>query len=597
MIRTILPRSVVALCLVAVSTGALHAAEKAMDKGRAAAGQSVSFNVYLPLQNRAALESQIAKIHDSSSPQYHHWMTPAEFTAKFAPTAAQVAAVQKQLAAQGLTATAVGPQRLQVSGPASAVESALQTQLHAGSFANGRKTVMAASQPVVSGALAQQGAVISGLSGFVRMRAFAHKAASVIPSNRYSPTGAYWFTDLKQAYNWPSYKTYTGKGTTIGILMAGDFNPADMTQYFSHEKLATPKFSTVQINGGAPYDPDGSFETHLDLQQSGGMAPNANVILYNVPDLADDNILAGLAKIVNDNQADVVSMSFGGPEAFYTAAYNGGTDYTYLLQEENDLMAQGVAQGITFVASSGDAGALTSFPVACFDGIPDCGAALPSAMFPASSPNVVGVGGTNLVTTYTSSTDLNSAYVRESAFADPLVGDIFYGTSSTGQYWGSGGGDSVLFKKPLFQALTNTGNARFRTVPDVSLHMGGCPGGAISCGADDSADVAVIGGQAVGVIGTSASAPDFAGLTALAVQRFGTRMGNENYYIYALALSHQIGLTRNVFHQGIPGFNGLYYTTPKGYNRVLGNGTVSARDFLLAPFVPAAGKPQTPSNP
>jgi kumamolisin len=104
--------------------------------------------------------------------------------------------------------------------------------------------------------------------------------------------------------------------------MSGDFNQPDMTKYFAHEKLASPSFSTVQVDGGAPFDPNGSFETHLDLQQSGGMAPNAHVILYNLPDLSDASILDGLAKILSDNKADVVSMSFGGPELYYTAAFN-----------------------------------------------------------------------------------------------------------------------------------------------------------------------------------------------------------------------------------------------------------------------------------
>ena len=74
-------------------------------------------------------------------------------------------------------------------------------------------------------------------------------------------------------------------------------------------------------------------------------------------------------------------------------------------------------------------------------------------------------------------------------------------------------------------------------------------------------------------------------------------MGNENYYIYTLAAAQSLGLPLKVFHTGIPGFNGLYSTTPRGYNRVLGNGTVDGRNFLLAPFIPAAGIPQTPSNP
>ncbi len=127
--------------------------------------------------------------------------------------------------------------------------------------------------------------------------------------------------------------------------------------------------------------------------------------------------------------------------------------------------------------------------------------------------------------------------------------------------------------------------------------MGGCPIGAVSCSPDDSADIAVIGGQAFGAVGTSASAVDFTGLTALAVQRFGTRLGNENLYIYSLATAQSAGFGLRVFRTGIPGFNGLFSTTPNGYNRVLGNGTLRGTEFLLAPLIPTAGVPQTPSNP
>ncbi|SDF50180.1 Subtilase family protein [Terriglobus roseus] len=586
----------IAAATIALTVTSAFAAEKAVDKGRSPSSEQVGFNIYLPLQNRDALDNDIAALHDSTSSRYQKWMTPDQFKAKYMPSTSLLQAVLAQLAAQGIDVTIAGPQRLHCSGKASAVEAALRTTLHDGAFHNGRKTVMASQAPTLTGALSQSGAIVSGLSGFVRARSYVHTAPAANPQNRYSTAGPYWFTDLKQAYNWPSYTAYTGKGVTIGILMTGDYNPTDVNAYFTHEKIATPKISTVQINGGAPYDPVGSTETHLDLQQSGGMAPQAKLILYNMPDLSDDSIMAGLSQIVNDNKADVVSMSFGSPEIFYKAEYNDGTDFSYLLKEENDLIAQGTAQGITFIASSGDAGALTAFPPACFDGVADCGPAIAAVSFPASSPHVVGVGGTNLVTTQTSSTDLNSIYVREQAYADPLEGDIFYGTSSTGQYWGSGGGDSVYFRKPLYQALVNTGNAKYRTVPDVSLHMGGCPQGAITCNADDSSDIVTIGGFNYSVIGTSASAPDFAGLTALAVQRYGRRIGNENYYIYALAALQSLGLTK-VYRQGIPGFNGLYSTTSKGYNRVLGNGTVIGKDFLLAPLVPSAGTPQTPSNP
>ncbi|MGI4827054.1 MAG: hypothetical protein ACRYFU_02530, partial [Janthinobacterium lividum] len=140
-------------------------------------------------------------------------------------------------------------------------------------------------------------------------------------------------------------------------------------------------------------------------------------------------------------------------------------------------------------------------------------------------------------------------------------------------------------------------SAKVRTVPDVSLHMGGCPGVpagvTVTCSPDDSFDYEVFGGEYAGVIGTSASSPDFAGLTALNIQRQGGRLGNENYYIYTLASTDK----NKVFHHNIPGFNGLYTSGNDGYNRVLGNGTIFGTQFLSAPRTPVAGIPQTPSNP
>jgi kumamolisin len=589
----------VVLRLAVLSLGALSttvfAAENAVLHDRVAATEQVNFDVFLPLQHRDQLETDLRSLHDPGSASYHKWLTPAEFNSRYGATSAQVTAIQKQLSAYGLQTSVVTAEHIHVSGSASSVEQALSTVLKHGTYANG-KTTVAAAQPIVKqSSLVEANAVIAGLSGTIRMRTHSHPIT--VPQNRYSDVGGYFYDDLKQAYRYPSYKAYTGKGVTIGILMTGDFNPPDMVTYFGHEKLAVPKYSTINIDGGAPFDPNNSFETHLDLQQSGGMAPDAKIILYNLPDLSDASIIDGLSRIISDNKADVVSMSFGAAEIFYSAAYNDGTDFTYLIQEENDLMAKGSALGITFIASSGDSGALSSFPPDCFNGVPNCGAAEAAVQFPSSSPHVTGVGGTNLITTYNPS-NLNSAYVRESAFADPLTGDIFYGTSATGVYWGSGGGDSILFSRPLFQAAANTGNRKFRTVPDLSLHMGGCPIGAVTpCNPDDSFDYEVIGGEYVGVIGTSASAPDFAGLTALSIQRQGGRVGNENYYIYTLAALQNAGLPIKVFKTNIPGFNGLFHTTPKGYNRVLGNGTLNGVDFLLAPFIPVAGIPQTPSNP
>jgi kumamolisin len=70
-----------------------------------------------------------------------------------------------------------------------------------------------------------------------------------------------------------------------------------------------------------------------------------------------------------------------------------------------------------------------------------------------------------------------------------------------------------------------------------------------------------------------------------------------NYQVYLLAAAQFSGLpVFPVYHQNILGFNG-FYSTHDGYNLVLGNGTLIGKDFILAPLVPPAENPQTPSNP
>ncbi|MBE7159136.1 MAG: S53 family peptidase [Rhodospirillales bacterium] len=466
--------------------------------------------------------------------------------------------------------------------------------------ANGRRVLVAASPLNLPNSLASEGAVVLAFSSQERLR--HNKAIVPLPANRYSDVGPYWFDDLKQAYSWPSYKVVNGKGVTIGVLVDGGFSQSDMDAYFGHEKLTAPKFKTVNVLGGSAFNPKsaGSGEATLDIQQSWGMAPGADVVLYSIPDLSDDSLAAGLVEIVESNQADVVNMSFGGPEQAYSAEYNGGVDYTGILRILDDLFAEGNALGMTFVASSGDYGSTFLPPMACFvKNAPNpCGKLQPAVSFPSSSPHVTAVGGTNLGTVShpKNPNNLDSTYMYEQAFADPL-GIERYGTTATGAYWGSGGGDSVVFGKPDYQQFIRTGS-RSRAVPDIALHMGGCPGGLdASCNPEDSADILLLGGQFYGAIGTSASSPDFAGLTALNIAASGTRIGNENYYIYLLAAAQKSGQMQNVFQQRIPGFNGLYTSGNNGYNRVIGVGTPVGKNFLMLFDAPAAGKPQTPSNP
>jgi kumamolisin len=169
---------------------------------------------------------------------------------------------------------------------------------------------------------------------------------------------------------------------------------------------------------------------------------------------------------------------------------------------------------------------------------------------------------------------------------------------------------SQVFGRPWYQFLVPTG-ASMRAVPDISLQMGGCPAGIseLPCPQDGTARsyslIAFGFGTSAqgyyGLIGTSISAPGFAGLLALEEQYLGgIRLGNVNAQIYTLAAlqgtgSH--GPFAGIFHRNIPGFNGAEHSGGNGYNQVLGAGTPDVRKFILAPQLPAAGTPQTPSNP
>jgi subtilase family serine protease len=440
------------------------------------------------------------------------------------------------------------------------------------------------------------------------MHSFARRTTSSTPDNRESANGGYWFDDLKQAYSYPSYKALTGKGVNIGILMTPNFNPSDIALYFSHEKLATPNITTINVEGGAPYDPNEVAETHIDITHSAGQAPLANVYLYNMPDLSDESVLAGLTQIDEFNSVDVVNMSFGEPEAAYSPAYNGGVNYEGFIGIYDDFFAEGNVQGITFVAASGDWGGKDLPPAVCFTSSAPtpCGPMRVGVGIPAASPHVTAVGGTNLQTTF-NPPSLNSAYVSENADSDALAFDIFFGTTATGAVWGSGGGISSYFAKPSYQTLVSqqylpAKAAGWRTIPDVSLEMGGCPFGDLYyeengvCPPNRSFDWAPIAGNFYGFVGTSLSSPDFVGLLALKIQSEGGRLGNENFDVYSLAGAQENGSSNTVYRRNIPGNNGVYKTAP-GYNLVLGNGTVIANHFVRGASLPAAGVPQTPTNP
>lgn len=620
------------LCQHAVASPRLPAVEAASKVTNAAPSELVTFSVYLPLRNQEQLENLLAQLHDTKSPSYHQWLQPADFLSRFGPRAADLARVRESLAAHGFSVLSSNAHGFRVQGSANAVAGTFNAEVMKRTQ-QGRTHFLSRNGLRLPDELQGMDLRVIGLASVqehhVHSRALAQAADSIV-DNRYGATGAYWFDDLKQAYDYPAYSAKTdGTGVNVAILMSDLIFPGDVQAAFDHEKFTTitgkaaPSVTTVTIDNGGVQNGNGSFEASLDVQQVLGGAPGSNVTLVSVPDLSDASLMDGYSYIVDSNKYDIVNSSFGECELEYTAAYNGGVDFTYILQAYHEIFSQGNAQGITFVASSGDEGGLICPSIDY--GEPNASPVFgPGVSTPASDPSVTAVGGGNLITT-TSTTSLNSSYVRESAFGDPQQPyDIFgLGQNVSGGYWGAGGGVSSVFSKPLYQLLANTGSRTRRTLPDIGMQVGGlgfsnlnsatpfCDPSAISCSPDDSSVLTAfgvgIGGGFYFTIGTSVSSPEFVGSLAIFEQQLGRnhRVGNVNYYIYAAgAVQSLLGGVHapsafQYFHRNNPGFDGVYNGNfpSYDYSYIYGNGSPDVRKLFGLTGHPAAGVPQTSSNP
>ena len=601
--------------------------------GPASASQPVEFDVVLPLSDSASLDTLLAEQQDPTSPQFHHWLSPAEFGARFGASQQIVNAAASILRKFGLQVT---PQSrsLHVAGTAGQVNTLFNVSLALAVNAVGQKQLVANGPLASPAALSAVGAMISAfqMNGFQALplvrrssSGYIHRSTGGYGQSGGSTATGYFYNDLKQAYGYPSYQATTtgqskgqrldGTGATVAVVMASDVLDSDVDALFNQMNFkavsgqaSNPKVAARRpVNGSTVFSATDTAaeEATIDVEQVLGGAPGAQLVLYDTPDLTDQSLISAYTAIVNDNVADVVSMSFGQCELYYTAPYNTGSDQTFVLKIFSELFKQGNAEGITFIAASGDAGGLGCMNPGYFSG--GSGQFVPGVSVPAADPNVTSVGGTNLVTAAATGGS-SSAYVRENAWSDPeLAFDPFsVGTTVSGGVWGSGGGTSTIYARPSYQSLVSTGSSSFRTIPDVAMEMGGCPDIAqapcngASSGQDGSGDAerssldVVFNGQPDNVVGTSAAAPEMASAVALLVETQG-RQGNLNPYIYTTARQQANG-GPTTFHQSIPGFNG----TDSGngtYNLITGNGTPDVAALIGRTSTPRAGAPQTASNP
>lgn len=436
------------------------------DLGVAPSDATKTITIGLALRNAAALDTLLATLTDPSSANFRHFLTPAQFGAQFGQPADSVAQVVAFLKSYGFKIISVKANNLMITASATNAQIAATffTTIHRYSQA-GIQYEAPATAAVIP---AQFAGVVSAVSGLSNKSALlSHRVTvpntgplfgdvamtTVMPSAPAPATGvsgSYTVADLAAKYNInPLYaKGYTGAGKTIGIATLAGYTQSDAYAYWAALGLAVSpnRIVDVLVDGGPlPNDgpnSGGAFETTLDVEQSGGVAPGANIRVYMAPN-TDSGFVDVFAQAIEENMVDVLSVSWGSPEIVY--------DVAALIPFHNVFM-QAAAQGIPVIAASGDAGA---YDINRSYTYPGCSALL-SVDFPASDPFVLAAGGTTLPNTVQHRHGPVSVLTERPWGWDYLKNYIvtYYGQNlyySSYFAVGGGGGVSVDFALPSYQ--------------------------------------------------------------------------------------------------------------------------------------------------
>jgi pro-kumamolisin-like protein/Big-like domain-containing protein len=602
--------------LVALKGNVHPLARSESDQGAVSDGQPLRRMLLLLKRSQdqeAALQKLLDDQQSKPTPNYHAWLTPAQFGQQFGPADADIQTVTNWLQSHGLQINKVSAGRtvIEFSGSAGQVRSAFHTEIHK-YVVNGEARMANASDPKIPAALA------SVVLGPVSLNNFPSKS-HLVPLGSFSRSKSTGETrpltttgicgpsdcfalgpaDFATIYNSAPLLSGTpkidGTGQTIAIVGESNINLADVSDFRTAFNL--PKnFSTSNIilNGLDPGINPSEGESDLDVQWAGAVAPGATIdFVTSAPTETTAGIHLSALYIVENNFAGIMSESFGGCEQHI------GT----LNQFYNSLWEQAAAQGITVMVSAGDGGS-----AGCdnFDTAQTATQGLAVSGF-ASTPFNVAVGGTDFdqVSKWTQFWSLTNdpttqgsalGYIPEIPWNDSCaqLGISGCGASapqgSLNIVAGSGGA-STLYLKPSWQSATGVPVDNHRDVPDVSFFASNGFDGSfyIVCQRDANAMLPCSINIFQGVGGTSASSPAFAGVMALVNQSLATannpapRQGNANYVLYQL-FKKQVNASPavNCNSSATPSTSCTFYDITRG-NSALANSSVGTNS------VPCAG--------
>jgi subtilase family serine protease len=478
-------------------------------------------SISLPQRDPAGLDALLRDIYDPSSPNFRHYLSVAEFTGRFGPTADDYDAAVKFFAANGFRIASVAANRalIDISGTVAAVERVFH--VHMGLYQNpteqrlflapDRAPTLDLTVPVLQ---------VIGLDNETLPRPRVSRATTGRRGTGTGPSGYFIGTDIRGAYY--AKGTLTGAGQVLGLMELEGYDVTDVTNFFAEygpqNSVAIDGISTDGSPVACTYA-QGCDDTEqaLDIEYAIAMAPGLKQVQVYVSDTSPESVLNRMA---SDNTSAQLSTSWGWNEEFAT---------------DDAAFKEMAAQGQSFLTASGDYSSLKA-----------------SGPWPEEDANLTAVGGTDLATTRKS-----GAWKSETGWS------------------GSAGGPSLdtsikieSYQLP-FVTSANKGSTTLRNVPDIA---------AAARNFYICADATCNGGWE----GTSFASPIWTGFIALANEQAAAagkqRIGFLNPALYRLGRKLAY---KSQFHDILTGKSGVYSCTPS-FDLVTGLGAPDGKAMLDA---------------
>lgn len=539
-------------------------------------------------EQQAALDKLVSAQATAGSPQFHKWITPAQYAAQFGVADADIQTVTTYLSNHGFNIAQVYPNKMAIefSGTAGQMRSTFKTELH--TFAVNGKTFTANDRdPQIPAALSS---VITGFASLnnyhptSKLSAPATRETALLKHTTAHPDFSNFTTstldvspgDIAKIYNIPT--SATGAGVSIGVVNSTNVNITYLNNYQKTFDL-TVKNPTVVVDGDDPGETQNESDALAQLELLSAVAPSANLYLYSSSDLfAAYGLNFAFIRAVNDNQVQVLVIDSENCEA------NLGADGNAFINFETE---QASAQGITVIAGAGNGG---SDSCQALFGYGNTGAVAAvstglSVNGYASTPFVTAVGATDFyypvaypdpseALVYWNSTNSGVAgYTSAKGYIPEQPLNLSDGTTnyygSSGVALASGGGISTLglgtsgYVQPSWQIPVVAGSydpaiatAIGRVVPDVSIFGGDGSNAStymLCLQADECVNSSPTAITYESFAGTNTSSATFAGVAALVVQAHGAQ-GNINPVLYSL---YQSTSGNSIFHAPAAGTNAV----------------------------------------